>query len=247
MQQRGVCESSPGAMVGLCFASERPLPKAGCERDALGLAPPRETNELDLGVPGWQRSPALARCASKSTCFCRPLTLARERCCNLSRARMLVTLAPDLMHLALRRRLRLPVPITRAFCGGEGLRGRVDTYGDHFERCPRTGLLALRGFVVDWAWVQVAREAVGPEWACSLLRCDNGLPTHARRSAGPCGLPRAREEKSQNAAVAFAFYYSCSSCYCFLLGGLTRIAVRKYTFFGVQPAGRHLRNGPGML
>ena len=30
-------------------------------------------------------------------------------------------------------------------------------------------------------------------------------------------------------------------------GGLTRIAVRKYTFFGVHPAGKHFGNGPGML
>ena len=27
---------------------------------------------------------------------------------------------------------------------------------------------------------------------------------------------------------------------------LTRIAVRKYTTFGVRPAGKHLGNGPGM-
>ena len=32
-----------------------------------------------------------------------------------------------------------------------------------------------------------------------------------------------------------------------VLGGLTRIAVRKYTSFGVHPAGKHLGNGPGIL
>ena len=40
------------------------------------------------------------------------------------------TLAPDIMHLALRRRLRLPLPLTRARCGGErapGCRALVDT------------------------------------------------------------------------------------------------------------------------
>ena len=30
-------------------------------------------------------------------------------------------------------------------------------------------------------------------------------------------------------------------------GGLTRIAVRKYTSFGVHPAGKHLGNGLGIL
>ena len=58
------------------------------------------------------------------------------------------TLAADLMHLALRRRLRL---------GGDdqhGCRGVVDALSDHPTSCPRTGLLARRGFVFERAWVQ---------------------------------------------------------------------------------------------
>ena len=76
------------------------------------------------------------------------------------------TLAPDIMHLALRRRLRLPLPLTRARCGGErapGCRALVDNLGDHALACPRTGLLARRGFVLERAWIQVVREAIGPE------------------------------------------------------------------------------------
>ena len=76
------------------------------------------------------------------------------------------TLAPDLMHVAMRRRLRLPLPLTVLHCGAEGRHGcgaEVDAYGDHHLACPRTGLLPRRGFVVERAWVQVAREAVGPE------------------------------------------------------------------------------------
>ena len=68
------------------------------------------------------------------------------------------TLAPDLMHLALRRRMRLPLPITRARCGGDGTpgcRALVDNLGDHAMACPRTGLLARRGFVLERAWIQV--------------------------------------------------------------------------------------------
>ena len=87
------------------------------------------------------------------------------------------TLAPDRIHLALRRRLRLPLPITRARCGGDGqhgCRGVVDALGDHSTSCPCTGLLARRGFVLERAWVQVARKAVGQkaEWFLN-----NGLPT----------------------------------------------------------------------
>ena len=70
------------------------------------------------------------------------------------------------MHVALRRRLRLPLPLTGRRCGAQGRHGcgaEVDAYGDHCHACPRTGLLPRRGFVVERAWVQVAREAVGPE------------------------------------------------------------------------------------
>ena len=76
------------------------------------------------------------------------------------------TLAPDLMHLALRRRMRLPLPLTRARCGGggaPGCRALVDNLGDHALACPRTGLLARRGFVLERAWIEVVREAIGPE------------------------------------------------------------------------------------
>ena len=58
------------------------------------------------------------------------------------------------------------MPLTALHGGAEGRRGcgaEVDAYtGDHLA-CPRTGLLPRRGFVVERAWVQVAREAVGPE------------------------------------------------------------------------------------
>ena len=73
------------------------------------------------------------------------------------------TLAPGIMHIALRRRLRLPLPFTRARCareGAPGCRALVDNLGDHALACPRTGLLARRGFVLK---IQVVREAIGPE------------------------------------------------------------------------------------
>ena len=65
-------------------------------------------------------------------------------------------LAPDLMHLAFRRRVRLPLPLTRARCSSEGApgcRAIVDSLGDHALACPRTGLLARRGFVLERAWI----------------------------------------------------------------------------------------------
>ena len=73
-------------------------------------------------------------------------------------------LAPQAMQLALRRRLRMPLPICHGRCGPtHGCGAQVDRLGDHALACPRTGLLARRAKVVERAWVRVAREAVGAE------------------------------------------------------------------------------------
>ena len=74
------------------------------------------------------------------------------------------TLAPQAMQLALRRRLRMPLPICHGRCGPtHGCGAQVDRLGDHALACPRTGLLARRAQVVERAWARVAREAVGAE------------------------------------------------------------------------------------
>ncbi|CAL1156747.1 unnamed protein product [Cladocopium goreaui] len=77
------------------------------------------------------------------------------------------TLAPHLMAIALRRRLRLPLPLTTARCGQvpntHGCGRLVDPLGDHLAACPRTGALARRGHLMEQAWIKICREAVGPE------------------------------------------------------------------------------------
>ena len=83
------------------------------------------------------------------------------------------------MNIALRRRLRLPLPVTAATCvvdgRGHGCGGPLDPYGDHALACPRSGALARRAPLVERAWVRVAREAVGADgrvvpqqWIASL-------------------------------------------------------------------------------
>ena len=68
------------------------------------------------------------------------------------------------MQIALRRRLRQPLPLHGATCGpNPGCGAVVDSLGDHALACPRTGLLARRAKLVERAWVRVAREAMGPE------------------------------------------------------------------------------------
>ena len=56
---------------------------------------------------------------------------------------------------ALRRHLRVPLPLCHGRCGAAP--------GDHTLACPRTGLLARRANVVERVWVRLAREAVGAE------------------------------------------------------------------------------------
>ena len=133
--------------------------------------------EPGIWANGWQRDAALALHTSFREHVLLPAVRPSDRALLRSQAgphagAWLVpadpatTLAPDLMHLALRRRMRLPLPLTRARCGGDGTpgcRALVDNLGDHAMACPRTGLLARRGFVLERAWIQVVREAIGPE------------------------------------------------------------------------------------
>lgn len=78
-----------------------------------------------------------------------------------------LTLRPLQMHTALRRRLRLPLPLARHRCGAgslaPGCGAALDSLGDHALACPRSGALGRRAGIVERAWVRVAREAVGPE------------------------------------------------------------------------------------
>ena len=97
------------------------------------------------------------------------------------------TFAPQAIQLALRRRLRLPLPLSPNRCGpSPGCGQQVDEYGDHGLACPRTGLLARRAKAVERAWVRVAREAVGSDgqvipqqWLVHTTT--PGVPADARR------------------------------------------------------------------
>ena len=63
---------------------------------------------------------------------------------------------PQSMPIALRRRLRLPLPLCSSRCGpNPGCGGAMDPYGDDALACPRTGLLARRG-------CQSRRARLGP-------------------------------------------------------------------------------------
>ena len=91
-------------------------------------------------------------------------------------------LPPHRFQATLRRRLRLPLPVTEERCTcGEPL----DALGDHRAACPTSGLLRLRAGPVEQAWGRVLREAGGkvrdnvPLWAMGL---EQPVPRTDRRA-----------------------------------------------------------------
>jgi hypothetical protein len=81
-------------------------------------------------------------------------------------------------QVALRRRLRIPLPMLPSTCNqssGHGCRSRIDIYGDHLAACPRTGLLARRANPMERAWIRVLREAGARVVPKQLLR-DTNVP-----------------------------------------------------------------------
>ena len=69
------------------------------------------------------------------------------------------------MQVALRRRLRLALPLCASRCGpNPGCGEMVDALGDHALSMPQDGSACQTcQKLVERAWVRVAREAVGAE------------------------------------------------------------------------------------
>ena len=114
---------------------------------------------------------------SESMSCCQPFGPATVRCCAPKQAHMQGHgLPPSLLTLPRHVRLIWCTLRSGAACvclcpsheqrvedGTPGCRALVDNLGDHAMACPRTGLRARRGFVLERAWIQVVREAIGPE------------------------------------------------------------------------------------
>ena len=66
---------------------------------------------------------------------------------------------PEVFQVALRRRLRLPLPLGRGACPGRGCQARVDALGDHLTCCGRAGGTQRRAKPLERAWQRVFREA----------------------------------------------------------------------------------------
>ena len=141
---------------------------------ALSMTACDRPNATCLSLASGARAGSITVLATPSCC--RPLRRPRRRCCVRSLGRALphgsapsparpAQQCRQTMLIALRRRLRLPLPIAPGRCGahGPGCGAAVDVYGDHYAACPRTGLLARQAKPLERAWIRVVREAVGPK------------------------------------------------------------------------------------
>ena len=85
------------------------------------------------------------------------------------------TLIPSHLQVALRRRLRLPLPMIARRCNGRSCRRRLDDLGDHRASCPVSGRLRRRAGPLEKAWARVLREA-GVRIQENVLLRDTNLP-----------------------------------------------------------------------
>ena len=86
-----------------------------------------------------------------------------------------MTLSCEVMQIALRRRLRAPLPAGPLQCRGQTCRARLDALGDHLAACMRSGLVRRRASPLEDAWAQIFREA-GARVATHKFLRDAGLP-----------------------------------------------------------------------
>ena len=120
------------------------------------------------------------------------------------------SLPPEVMQIALRRRLRLQLPLGPGCCGqeGHGCRRR----GDHALACTCTGLLARRAKLVERAWLQFAVRPSEPNFKGTWSRQQwlahtsvPGVPSTDRRRLTPVspvtgeGVPHPRAASTPSA------------------------------------------------
>lgn len=69
------------------------------------------------------------------------------------------TMTSQLLQVALRRRLRIPLGLGTRWCQGRRWSFRLDPKGDHVAACRWTGLLQRRAKPLERVWQQVLRKA----------------------------------------------------------------------------------------
>ena len=77
---------------------------------------------------------------------------------------------PETFQVALRRRLRLRLPLGSYRCPGSTCGRQLDVLGDHLTSCPCTGGPQRRAKPLEKAWQRVFREAGGRVVPQPMLR-----------------------------------------------------------------------------
>ena len=75
-----------------------------------------------------------------------------------------------MLEVAIRRRLRLPLPILHKHCEGKSCVHDVDVYGDYRATCMRSGRVQIRASTVEKVWSRVFREAGAVVKRSKLIR-----------------------------------------------------------------------------
>ena len=70
-----------------------------------------------------------------------------------------LTIRPVRMQVALRRRLRWPMPLGPRQCNGPSCRRPLDPLGDHWTSCTKSGRIKRRARPYERMWARVCREA----------------------------------------------------------------------------------------
>ena len=84
------------------------------------------------------------------------------------------TISPFRFQIAVRRRLRWPLPLSVGKCTRSCLL-LLDRLGDHLCSCMKSGKVKLRSRVIEQIWARILREAGGRVRENVLLR-DSGIP-----------------------------------------------------------------------
>ena len=103
-------------------------------------------------------------------------------------------MAPLRFQVAMRRRFRWPLPLSRHTCRGKSCRAQLDEKGDHAASCSRSGLLKLRSKPMEGVLRRILREGgarvrhnvslheagvpVDPEDGRNIEIVATGLPLH---------------------------------------------------------------------
>ena len=160
-------------------------------QDALaGVDPPEPEKCIDTDLDfarGWQWYASSARETFFAERVLQPICEAPQRAMLLSQggsggawlraipSEKAFEFQPLRFQVAVRRRLRWPLPLASHRCRGQTCRQAQDDRGDHAASCNRSGLLKLRSRPIEKMWARILREG-GARVRENVTLHDAGVP-----------------------------------------------------------------------